>query len=191
MSGAHRRRTTVHHHCTAAGVAGSRHDACKRRASGPEGHNRQHQDRAFSSHTHSVNRTLTQASSEKFLRAVIWITGTRCRDLVKKYKSYATRQITWFYSPLSSRSSHLSSVCDFPVDLYNGPPGFQRRSGSWSLRLPSRRLMLPPLFLNSRRRNGSRSLFEENIAPQFDARIPGLIQLFSQLALGAAAIRVF
>jgi hypothetical protein len=56
--GTHRSRTGVHHHCAAAGVAGSKRDAGECRGSGPKGHNRQHQDRAFSPHGHSVSRTL-------------------------------------------------------------------------------------------------------------------------------------
>ena len=59
--GVHRRRIAIRHHRAAALVAGCRRKTGKCRASGPEGHNCQHQDRAFSTHGHSVTRTLTHS----------------------------------------------------------------------------------------------------------------------------------
>lgn len=83
MSRAHRRRIAIHHHCAAAGVAWSRRDAGERRASGPEGHNRQHQDRAFSPHWHSLSRILTFSILSR---------SVAFRDLDHKY-SFRSRRL--------------------------------------------------------------------------------------------------
>ena len=60
VSGTHRRRIAIHHHCAAARVTGNRRNARECRGNGREGHNRQHQDRAFFPHGHILSRILTQ-----------------------------------------------------------------------------------------------------------------------------------